>query len=43
MEKQKQPFYRNKMAMILRIFSLGNTVMAFATFLRGIYLYMSLV
>ncbi|HAB49965.1 hypothetical protein [Ligilactobacillus murinus] len=42
MKKTKQPFYRNKVAMILRTFSLGNVIMAFATFLRGVYLYMSL-
>ncbi len=42
MKKTKQPFYRNKAAMILRTFSLVNAVMAFATFLRGVYLYMSL-
>ncbi len=42
MKKTKQPFYRNKAAMILRTFSLGNVVMACAIFLRGVYLYMTL-
>ena len=40
--KQKQPFYRNKVAMLLRLLSYANLFMLLIVFLRGMYLYLIL-
>lgn len=40
--KQKQPFYRNKVAMLLRVFSCVNLFTLLTVFLRSMYLYLIL-
>lgn len=41
-EMKKQPFYRNKVAIALRMLSILNIILILAIFLRGIYLYVYL-
>ena len=41
-EMKKQPFYRNKVALALRILSILNIVLILAIFLRATYLYIYL-
>lgn len=41
-EIKKQPFYRNKVALALRMLSILNVVLILAIFLRAIYLYIYL-
>ena len=41
-EIKKQPFYRNKVALVLRILSILNIVLILAIFLRATYLYIYL-
>jgi len=41
-EIKKQPFYRNKVALALRILSILNIVLILAIFLRATYLYIYL-
>ncbi|WGN89557.1 hypothetical protein [Ligilactobacillus faecis] len=42
MKEQKQPFYRNKVAMLLRCFSIASIIGWITVFLRGTYLYLIL-
>lgn len=41
-ECTKQPFYRNKVAIGLRLFSFANLLAVTAVFLRGLYLFLFL-
>ncbi|WP_404387246.1 hypothetical protein [Ligilactobacillus animalis] len=40
--KNKQPFYRNKVAMLLRLCSYANTLAWLIVFFRALYLYLAL-